>query len=62
MSLPKPTIVIFDMDGTTVRHLNPVVLHILEWFDDAGFAIGRFFKWIFKRGAQGPVIPKEAEE
>lgn len=62
MPLPKPTVVIFDMDGTTVRHLNPFVLHMLEIFDDIGFGLGRFFKWIFKRGAKGPVIPKEAEE
>lgn len=35
MSLPRPTAVIFDMDGTTVRHLRPWLLHVLEIADDA---------------------------
>lgn len=30
----KPTIVLFDMDGTTVRHVNPVFLSILESIDN----------------------------
>lgn len=34
MPLPRPSIVILDMDGTTVRHLNPRVLHLLEIADD----------------------------
>ena len=34
---PKPTIVLFDMDGTTVRHINPRMLGILEKIDDAMF-------------------------
>jgi phosphoglycolate phosphatase len=37
MILPKPTIIIFDMDGTTVRHINPRILHVLEKIDDAMF-------------------------
>ena len=37
MTLPKPTIVLFDMDGTTVRHINPRVLGILEKIDDVIF-------------------------
>ncbi len=37
MPLPRPTLVILDMDGTTVRHLNPYVLHALELADDALF-------------------------
>lgn len=37
MSLPKPTIVLFDMDGTTVRHINPRVLGVLEKIDDVIF-------------------------
>lgn len=40
MSLPVPTIVIFDMDGTTVRHMNPWVLNALEWLDDMSYKIG----------------------
>ncbi len=57
MSLPKPTIVIFDMDGTAVRHINIYLLHILEKMDDAAYAVSRLFTWIFKRKAQGPALP-----
>ena len=62
MSLPPPSIVIFDMDGTTVRHLNPFVLHMLEIFDDIGFTVGRFWNWIFRRGAKGPLLVPAEEE
>lgn len=34
MKLEKPTVVIFDMDGTTVRHVNPALLHFLEFLDN----------------------------
>ncbi len=34
MIFKKPTIVLFDMDGTTVRHVNPVFLSILESIDN----------------------------
>lgn len=34
MTLQKPTIVIFDMDGTTVKHINPRLLNFLERVDD----------------------------
>jgi phosphoglycolate phosphatase len=30
----KPTIVLFDMDGTTVRHVNPAFLGFLEFLDN----------------------------
>ena len=44
MPLPKPTVVLFDMDGTTVQHINPMLLDVLEWFDDVGFRIkNKFF-------------------
>lgn len=56
MTLPTPSIVIFDMDGTTVRHINPRLLHIVEWLDDASFKIGRIFSWLFERKAQGPIF------
>jgi phosphoglycolate phosphatase len=39
MTLEKPTLIIFDMDGTTVRHINPKILHILEKIDDFMFFI-----------------------
>jgi phosphoglycolate phosphatase len=38
----KPSVILFDMDGTTVRHINPRWLHILDRIDDAMFAIDRF--------------------
>ncbi len=56
MPLPKPTIVIFDMDGTTVRHLNPRMLGVMEWLDDTAFKIGQVWHWVFHRKAQGPVL------
>ncbi len=43
MPLPRPTIVIFDMDGTMVRHLNPRLLHLLEIADDAAYRVRTFF-------------------
>lgn len=46
MPLPRPTIVILDMDGTTVRHLNPRLLHALEIADDALYRTRRFFSRI----------------
>lgn len=61
MSLEKPTIVIFDMDGTTVRHINLMLLHILEKLDDIGYMISRFFRWLFRRGAKGPIIPSDED-
>ncbi|MCK5284926.1 MAG: HAD hydrolase-like protein [Alphaproteobacteria bacterium] len=58
MNLNKPTIVIFDMDGTAVRHLNPRLLHICEFIDDISFKTGKFFGWIFRRGGKGPIVPR----
>lgn len=43
MKLEKPTIVLFDMDGTTVRHINPRMLGVLEHIDDAMFKISAWF-------------------
>lgn len=42
MTLKKPTIVLFDMDGTTVRHANPKILGALERIDDILYAVTRF--------------------
>ncbi len=53
--LPKPTIVIFDMDGTTVRHLNPKLLGFMEFLDNVVFKVSRLWAWIFERKAQGPL-------
>lgn len=49
MTLLRPTIVLFDMDGTTVRHVNPQLLHILECLDDASHKTAKFFSSIFRR-------------
>lgn len=49
MTLQKPTIVLFDMDGTTVRHINPRILHVLEKLDDASHRVTRVFSNIARR-------------
>jgi len=59
MPLKAPTIVIFDMDGTTVRHLNPRLLHILEKLDDTGYACSRFFRWLFRKNHPSPIIKSD---
>jgi len=58
MSIEKPTIVIFDMDGTTVRHLNPRLLSALEFLDSASYKCAKLFAWAFKRGRKGPIVPE----
>jgi phosphoglycolate phosphatase len=44
MTLERPQYVIFDMDGTTVRHVNPLLLSALEWLDNMIYAVMRIFK------------------
>jgi phosphoglycolate phosphatase len=41
MPLPRPDVVIFDMDGTTVRHLRPWVLQLMEVTDDLIYRVRR---------------------
>jgi phosphoglycolate phosphatase len=43
MKQERPSIVLFDMDGTTVRHINPRILGTLEKIDDAMFKVSRWF-------------------
>lgn len=43
MTLPAPTIVLLDMDGTTVRHINPKLLSTLEFIDDCMFKLSSVF-------------------
>ena len=62
MSLPAPTIVIFDMDGTTVRHLNPKLLGLMEWLDDTAFKVSRVWNWLFERRAKGPIMLPPPDE
>lgn len=58
MTLKKPDIIIFDMDGTAVRHINPKLLTILEFLDSFAYKISKFFGWLFKRGGKGPMVPQ----
>lgn len=43
MTIKPPTIVLFDMDGTTVRHVNPAFLSVLEFFDNILYGMSRLF-------------------
>lgn len=61
MSLKAPTIVIFDMDGTAVRHLNPALLHVLERLDDASYRIKKLFDKLLRRDKKSFFV-SEAEE
>lgn len=56
MTLSKPTIVLFDMDGTVVRHLHPWFLHLLERMDDFAHKSARFFSKLFKRKIDAPPL------
>lgn len=56
MVLPRPTIVLFDMDGTTVRHINPRLLQILETLDDASHKTAKYFSKILKREINTPPL------
>lgn len=58
MTIQKPTIVIFDMDGTAVRHINPRLLHILEFLDNVNYKVSKLFAWVFKRGGKGRIVPE----
>lgn len=37
----RPTVVLFDLDGTLVHHINPRVLQMLEFLDDCSHRGGR---------------------
>ena len=56
MALARPTIVLFDMDGTTVRHINPKLLQILEALDDASHKAAKFVSKILKREISTPPL------
>lgn len=66
MSLARPSAVIFDMDGTTVRHLNPWLLNFLEFGDDAlfranhliGAVAARLHLGTFSRAKRGKRKPR----
>ena len=56
MTLARPTIVLFDMDGTVVRHLHPWFLHMLERLDDASHKCARLISKLFKREIAAPPL------
>ncbi len=56
MSLQKPTIVLFDMDGTTVRHLHPKVLGMLEALDDWSHKAAALGTRVLRRRIDTPVL------
>ncbi len=56
MTLQKPTIVLFDMDGTTVRHIHPKILGILEALDDASHKTAKYISKLFRRRIDTPVL------
>jgi phosphoglycolate phosphatase len=56
MTLQKPSIVLFDMDGTTVRHVRPWVLHLLEKLDDIAHKIAKLCSFIFNRRIESPSL------
>ena len=58
MSIERPTIVIFDMDGTAVRHLNPRLLSVLEYLDNISYKLIKLCGWLFKRNRKGPIVPE----
>lgn len=58
MTLKKPTIVIFDMDGTVVRHIHPRMLILLEWLDNISYKSAKIFAWIFKQKGRGRIVPE----
>lgn len=45
------------MDGTAVRHINPRLLHILEFLDSLCYKISKIFSWVFKRKGKGRIVP-----
>lgn len=62
MSLRRPTIVIFDMDGTTVRHLSPLLLHMLEFLDDLSFRVAQRLSRLTGKTLTPPRIVERGED
>lgn len=56
MTLRKPTIVLFDMDGTTVRHLHPWLLSLLERLDDGAHKCAALVSRLFRRSIKSPEL------
>lgn len=44
------------MDGTTVRHINPALLHVLERLDDVAHRLARIISRIFRRTIDPPPL------
>ncbi len=45
-----------------MRHLNPRLLGVMEFLDDAVFKISRLWNWIFNRKGQGPLVLEKPTE
>jgi phosphoglycolate phosphatase len=56
-----PTIVLFDMDGTTVRHVNPQLLTVLETLDDIAHKVAKFFSKLLNRKIQSPPLVEKRD-
>ncbi len=56
MAIPPPTIVIFDMDGTTVRHMSPWVLNVMEWLDDTFYKCRKLITRLFGFKPKDPFL------
>lgn len=56
MTPQKPTIVLFDMDGTTVRHIDPRLLAVLEKMDDLAHKGAKFFSKLLRRKIDAPLL------
>src|SRR5690606_37141339 len=60
-NLTPPTIVLFDLDGTLVHHVNPRVLQALEFLDDCSHRAGRLvarFRLARRHRTVEPKAPK----
>ena len=56
-NLTPPTIVLFDLDGTLVHHVNPRVLQALEFLDDCSHRAARLvarFRLLRRKRASSP--------
>jgi phosphoglycolate phosphatase len=58
--LKPPTIVLFDLDGTLVHHVNPRVLQALEFLDDCSHRVARLVARFRLRRRKQATEPQKA--
>jgi phosphoglycolate phosphatase len=58
MALQAPTIILFDMDGTVVHHINPRLLNILEALDDFAYKCAKCWRWLRRRKLYNSDTPR----